>query len=106
MRSQAYAYPLGVVAILAGLAVLAVSASRVIDNFGDWSWPMVSGYGIGGRGHDAEDVHRGAAHNRADWAWRPVHRGWRPARCDPAVTSCAPHPIYSRRDPTEERHTP
>jgi hypothetical protein len=43
MRSQAYAYPLGVVAILAGLAVLFSSASRVIDSFGDWSWPVVSG---------------------------------------------------------------
>ena len=43
MRSQASASPLGVVAILAGLAVLAVSSSRVIDNFGHWSWSVVSG---------------------------------------------------------------
>ena len=43
MRSQAYAYPLGVVAILAGLPVLSSSASRVIDSLGDWSWSVVSG---------------------------------------------------------------
>ena len=34
MRAKGYAYLLGVVAILAGLAVLAFSPSRLIDIFG------------------------------------------------------------------------
>ena len=50
MRPQAYAYPLGVVAILAGLAVLAFSSSRVIDIFGDRSWSVVSGLRDGRQG--------------------------------------------------------
>jgi hypothetical protein len=43
MRSQGYAYLLGIVAILAGLAVLAFSSSRLIDIFGERSWSVVWG---------------------------------------------------------------
>ena len=46
MRSKAYAYLLGVVAILAGLAVLAFSSSRVIDIFG--GAVLVGGMGAAG----------------------------------------------------------
>ena len=43
MRSQGYAYLLEIVAILAGLAVLAFSSSRLIDIFGERSWSVVWG---------------------------------------------------------------
>jgi hypothetical protein len=43
MRSQSYAYLLGVVAIPAGVAVLAFSSNRVIDISGERSWSVVSG---------------------------------------------------------------
>lgn len=43
MRSEAYTHLLGLVAIFAGLAVLAFSSSRLIDNFGGMA--VLSGLG-------------------------------------------------------------
>src|SRR5262249_29376871 len=69
MRSKAYAYWLGIVAILAGVATMAFSSVRLIDIIGRAA--VLGGLGAAawaswGR-EPPQKVHRSAAHNGADW---------------------------------------